>query len=112
MVLELYGSGEASEIFGAMARTGFFKQMTHHSTTSQYGTLSRGPDLITEEMRERARRNLYEDIKGGKFAEEWSREQEGNSSKLNALRREALDHPMNKAEETILALVQTAHSLE
>ena len=112
MVLELYGSGEASEIFGAMARNGFFKQMTHHSTTSQYGTLSRGPDLITDEMRERARRNLYEDIKGGKFAEEWSREQEGNSSKLNALRREALDHPMNKAEETILALVQTAHSLE
>jgi ketol-acid reductoisomerase len=112
MVLELYGSGEASEILGAMARNGFFKQMTHHSTTSQYGTLSRGPDLITDEMRERARRNLYEDIKGGKFAEEWSREQEGNSSKLNALRREALDHPMNKAEETILALVQTAHSRE
>ena len=30
MVLELYASGEASEILGLMAREGFFKQMTHH----------------------------------------------------------------------------------
>ena len=112
MVLELYASGEASEIFGAMAKNGFFKQMAHHSTTSQYGTLSRGPDLITEEMKERARRNLYDDIKGGKFAEEWSREQAANSNKLTALREAALGHAMSLAEGTIISLVQKAHGLE
>ena len=112
MVLELYASGEASEIFGAMAQNGFFKQMAHHSTTSQYGTLSRGPDLITEEMRKRARHNLHEDIKGGRFAEEWTKEQANNSSKLDTLKKAALDHPMSRAEETIISLVQKAHSLE
>ena len=43
MVMELYASGETAEIFTKMARNGFFRQMFHHSTTSQYGTLSRGP---------------------------------------------------------------------
>ena len=112
MVLELYASGEASEILGLMARNGFFKQMAHHSTTSQYGTLSRGPDLITEEMKSRARRNLREDIKGGKFAVEWSREQSADSGTLASLKKAAFDHPMSKAEESIIALVQKAHNLE
>jgi ketol-acid reductoisomerase len=40
MVMGLYASGETAEIFAAMTRNGFFKQMTHHSTTSQYGTLA------------------------------------------------------------------------
>ena len=112
MVLELYASGEASEILGLMARNGFFRQMTHHSTTSQYGTLSRGPDLITDEMKRRARRNLIEDIQGGKFAAEWAREQAGNSGTLASLREAALEHPMSKAEKSIIELVQGAHNLE
>ena len=112
MVLELYASGEASEILGLMARNGFFKQMSHHSTTSQYGTLSRGPDLITDEMRKRARRNLHEDIKGGKFAAEWARVQAGDKGELSALKSAALDHPMSRAEDAVISLIQKAHSLE
>ncbi len=54
MVMELCASGETAEIFAAMTHNGFFKQMTHHSTTSQYGTLSRGPSLIDDAMRARA----------------------------------------------------------
>lgn len=112
MVLELYASGEASEIFGHMAKNGFFKQMANHSTTSQYGTLSRGPDFITEEMKKRGRRILREDIKGGKFVEEWSIEQVNSSEKLTALLKAALDHAMSKAEDVIIPLVQEAHNLE
>ena len=41
MVLELYASGEAAEIMGMRAQNGFYEQITNHSTTSQYGTLSR-----------------------------------------------------------------------
>ena len=44
----LYASTENAEIFKMMAEYGFFKQMTNHSTTSQYGTLSRGPSLIND----------------------------------------------------------------
>ena len=106
MVMELYGSGEAAEIFAAMTRNGFFKQMAHHSTTSQYGTLSRGPDLIGDAMRERARASLRDDIKGGAFVREWSDEQAGGARRLAELRRRALEHPMSQAEDAVIAAVQ------
>jgi ketol-acid reductoisomerase len=112
MVMELYASGEAAEILGAMAKNGFFKQMAHHSTTSQYGTLSRGPELITEEMRRVAKKNLIEDVKGGKFAKEWSDEQSGGSKRLEELRTKALEHPMSKAEDRVIRMIQSAHSLD
>ncbi len=111
MVMELYASGEASEILGMMARNGFFKQMTHHSTTSQYGTLSRGPGYISEEMRARARKVLQEDIKGGAFIREWSDEQAGGARKLAELRQRALQHPMSLAEEEVIRQILAAHSL-
>ena len=41
-----------------MARNGFFHQMAKHSTTSQYGTLSRGPRMISDEMRKTAEKLL------------------------------------------------------
>lgn len=112
MVMELYASGEASEILGAMARNGFFKQMTHHSTTSQYGTLSRGPQFITDQMRHRAREILRNDIKGGAFVREWTQEQAAGSAKLESLRRQALSHPMSLAEDNVIRAVQSAHTLE
>lgn len=106
MVMELYASGEAAEIVAAMSRNGFFKQMAHHSTTSQYGTLSRGPALITQAMRERARASLLNDIKGGAFVREWSDEQAGGSRRLAELRARALAHPMSQAEDAVIAAVQ------
>ena len=109
MVMELYGSGEAAEIFAAMTRNGFFKQMAHHSTTSQYGTLSRGPALIGEAMRERARASLRDDIKGGAFVREWSDEQAGGAGRLADLRRRALEHPMSQAEDAVIAAVQQSN---
>ncbi len=107
MVMELYASGETAEIFAAMTRNGFFKQMTHHSTTSQYGTLSRGPSLIGDAMRARAREILRHDIKGGAFVQEWSSEQAGGADRLEALRKRALDHPMSQAEDAVIAAVQS-----
>jgi ketol-acid reductoisomerase len=112
MVMELYASGEAAEILGMMAKRGFFKQMTHHSTTSQYGTLSRGPSLITEEMRRRAREIFQRDIRDGAFAREWSREQEEGGERLEALRTRALSHPMSKAEDRVIAMMHAARGAD
>lgn len=112
MVTELYASGEAAEILGAMSRNGFFKQMSHHSTTSQYGTLSRGPEFITDAMRERARKLLREDIKGGAFVKEWTQEQAAGSARLAALKQKALSHPMSLAEDNVIRAIQSAHSLK
>lgn len=106
MVMELYASGETAEIMAAMARVGFFKQMGHHSTTSQYGTLSRGPSLINDAMRARAREIMRGDIREGAFVSEWSSEQAGGSERLDALRRRVLEHPMSQAETGVIAAVQ------
>ena len=106
MVLELYASGEASEILGLMARNGFYKQMTHHSTTSQYGTLSRAPRMLNDENRARMREFLVNDIKGGAFVREWSQEQATGSATLARLQKEALNSAMSRAEETVISLVQ------
>lgn len=111
MVLELYASGEASEILGLMGRNGFYKQMTHHSTTSQYGTLSRAPHLLNDDIRAKMRESLVNDIKGGAFIKEWKREQETGSKTLAGLKEAALNTAMSQAEETVIALVQQAHTL-
>jgi ketol-acid reductoisomerase len=111
MVLELYVSGEASEILRLMGKNGFYKQMSHHSTTSQYGTLSRAPRILTEENRKTIRHLLLEDIKGGAFAHEWSEEQKTGSKKLAELKEKALKSSMSRAESEVIPIVQQAHSL-
>ena len=110
MVLELYASGEPSEILGLMAKNGFYKQMSFHSTTSQYGTLTRTPGVLNDENRARMRELFKRDIRNGAFAEEWKREQRGGSKTLEKLRTEALESPMSRAEESVIALVQKAHA--
>lgn len=111
MVLELYASGEASEILGLMARNGFYKQMSHHSTTSQYGTLSRSRRLLTDEVRARMRKLLLDDIKGGAFVREWTEEQASGSEVLERLRSEALTGAMAQAEDEVIPVVQRAHTI-
>ncbi len=111
MVLELYASGEAAEILGLMARNGFYKQMTHHSTTSQYGTLSRAAHLINDDIRAKMRASVVNDIKDGAFIQEWSQEQAAGSNILERLRQAALANPMSQAEEEVISLMQRMVSL-
>jgi ketol-acid reductoisomerase len=110
MVMELYASGESSEILGLMAKHGFFEQMSHHSTTSQYGTLSRGRELLNDEIRAQARKLFERDVRGGAFIKEWSDEQAGGSKRLAELRREALASPMSQAEKKVIPFVQSVYA--
>ncbi len=112
MVLELYASGEAAEIMGMMGERGFYKQMGHHSTTSQYGTLTRSQGLLSDEIKQKMRELVVRDIKQGAFAKEWSSEQAGGSKRLVELKEKAMKGPMSLAEDRIIPLVQKAHSLD
>jgi ketol-acid reductoisomerase len=105
VALELYGSFEASEILGEMARIGFFKQMRLHSQTSQYGTLSRGPRVLPDAFKETFL-NALEEIRSGRFAREWQREQEEGYPTFRRLLDEASAHPLNAAEQPGRALFQ------
>jgi len=97
VALELYGSGEAGEIFKQMARLGIMKQMRLHSHTSQYGTLSRGPRMLPDDVKA-SLRDALEEIRSGRFAAEWTREQEHGYPTFEHLRRAAAAHPINAAE--------------
>lgn len=101
VALELYGSGEASEVFRQMARRGVFNQMRLHSQTSQYGTLSRGETMLPESDRSRFERAL-EEIRSGAFAKEWGMEQEEGYPRFRELRERASRHPLNEAEKLAL----------
>ena len=111
MVIELYASTEMSKIFELMARNGCYKQMSHHSTTSQYGTFSCGPKYFTQEVLEHFKKTAFDvfnnDIAGGDFVDEWTKGGTAVSEKLAALMKEKLSHPMSLAEDKVLA--QTQH---
>jgi ketol-acid reductoisomerase len=98
VALELYGSGEAAEIFRQMARRGVIDQMRLHSQTSQYGTLSRGPRMLPDAAKDRLRDALAE-IRSGRFAIEWGQEQAAGYPNFERLRQEARSHDINRAEQ-------------
>jgi ketol-acid reductoisomerase len=106
VIMVLYASTESSEIFRLMAEFGFFKQMKYHSTTSQYGTLSRGAELLNDEIKERARRFFVDGIKKGAFVKEWSTHHESASQRLAELMKKSLSHPMSLAEDRVIQMIQ------
>jgi len=104
-VMEMYGSGEAAQIFTEMAKVGLYRQMSFHSHTSQYGTLSRGPRMLPDSFREQMLKVLGE-IRDGSFAAEWGAEQKAGYPVFDRLRREGLAHPITEAEERLRSILQ------
>jgi ketol-acid reductoisomerase len=88
---ETWGSGEAAEIFQAMADTGLWKQGGYHSQT-------RGATVITDDLRQRFRERLA-DIQTGVFAKDWELERLLGYPVFKKLKAQALSHPVNAAEE-------------
>ena len=107
VALELYGSGEAAEIFHQMSRTGFFKQMGLHSQTSQYGTLTRARRIDSDLVRAAMRKAITE-IRDGSFANEWAVEQASGYPLFGRLKKEALAHPMNDVEQRVAGMIRAA----
>lgn len=95
---EMYLSGEMVEVAQAMIDVGFFKQLDLHSHTSQYGQLSRVVAALGGDLKERAAR-ILDGLRSGAFAEEWTAEQKAGCPALQALKREAFGHPLNRVEE-------------
>lgn len=104
--LEIYASGEAADIFAAMAKTGIFQQMRYHSPTSQYGVLSRRKDATgsSEALRARMRQAL-EYIRSGNFASEWKDEEHAGYPRFHQLREQAAAHPLNEADSAVRELL-------
>ncbi len=61
------------------------------SDTAEYGDLTRGPRLVTEETKKEMRR-ILDEIQDGRFAREWILENQANRPVYNALKRIDQNH--------------------
>jgi ketol-acid reductoisomerase len=74
------------------------------SDTAEYGDMTRGPRIITDETRAEMRR-ILDEIRSGSFAKEWILENEAGRPVFNALRRRAAEHPIEEVGERLRAMM-------
>ncbi len=74
------------------------------SDTAEYGDMSRGPRIITDETRAELRRILRE-IQTGEFAREWLVENMAGRPHFLAMRRLEAEHPMEIVGEEMRAMM-------
>ena len=65
------------------------------SNTATYGDLTRGPMIINQKNRKTMKKNL-KDIKSGKFAREWIKENKKGRPNFNRLIQEGDNHPIEQ----------------
>jgi len=106
VLLETYGSGEMSQIFGDARDIGLLHQLKLHSRTSQYGQVVAGKRLLDlDGMREQFTA-IIEHINSGRFAREWKHEEESGFKELIRATDETLSHPMQKAEDRLYRILK------
>lgn len=74
------------------------------SNTAQYGDLTRGPRIITEETKKEMKKILKE-IQDGSFAKEWILECRANKPVFNALTKMGEEHPIEAVGERLRAMM-------
>ncbi|MFP6815565.1 MAG: ketol-acid reductoisomerase [Pseudomonadales bacterium] len=74
------------------------------SNTAEYGGLTRGPRIVTEETKEEMRRILNE-IQTGKFAREFVAENLAGAPGIKAMRRLSQEHPIEQVGERLRAMM-------
>ena len=70
------------------------------SNTAEYGDLTRGPRVITDESK-KAMREILSEIQSGEFADEFLNEVNSGNKKFNELREEGRNHQIEKVGEEI-----------
>ncbi len=74
------------------------------SNTAEYGDLTRGPRIITDETRLEMKRILKE-IQTGQFAREFILENQASAPTLKAMRRIGREHPIEQVGEKLRAMM-------
>jgi len=74
------------------------------SNTAEYGDLTRGPRIITDETKNEMRRILKE-IQCGEFAREFILENQAGAATLKAKRRIGREHPIEKVGEKLRSMM-------
>jgi ketol-acid reductoisomerase len=74
------------------------------SNTAEYGDITRGPALIDESVKTKMK-GLLEDVRNGKFAQEWILENQANRPVLNALRKRESEHLIEKVGKQLRSMM-------
>ena len=70
------------------------------SNTACYGDITRGPRIITDRTR-KAMQKMLKEIKSGKFAREWIKENETGRPNWNMLMKKGDEHPIEKVGQSL-----------
>ena len=74
------------------------------SNTAEYGDLTRGPRIITDEAR-KVMKEMLGEIRSGAFADEWMAEHASGRRRFNALERQGAQHPLEEVGKRLRALM-------
>jgi ketol-acid reductoisomerase len=74
------------------------------SDTAEYGDLTRGPRIITDETKAEMKR-ILDEIQSGRFAEEWVAESESGRTNYHRLQQEGRDHPIELVGSRLRAMM-------
>ncbi|AOU99681.1 ketol-acid reductoisomerase [Acidihalobacter yilgarnensis] len=74
------------------------------SNTAEYGDLTRGPRIVTDETKAEMRRILQE-IQRGEFAREFILENQAGAATLKAKRRLGMEHPIEAVGERLRSMM-------
>lgn len=91
---------ELKLITDLIQETGVTGMRRRVSNTACYGDLTRGKRIITERTRKEMKKILKE-IKSGRFAREWIKENENGRPNFNSLIKQGDEHPIEKVGENL-----------
>jgi ketol-acid reductoisomerase len=74
------------------------------SDTAEYGDMTRGPRIVTDDTRAEMQQILSE-IQTGKFAQEWILENQAGRPVFNALRKKSAEHPIEEVGDRLRSMM-------
>ncbi|HEX4100450.1 MAG: ketol-acid reductoisomerase [Pseudonocardiaceae bacterium] len=95
---------EVKLIVDLMYEGGISRMRYSISDTAEYGDLTRGPRIITPEVKDEMRRILTE-IQDGSFAQEWVTEDDNGRPNFTKLRAEGERHPIEQVGSRLRGLM-------
>jgi ketol-acid reductoisomerase len=84
---------------------GGLARMRHSiSDTAEYGDLTRGDSVVTDETR-KAMKKLLDDVRSGAFAKEWTEEADSGGKRFGELRKKWASHQIEEVGQRLRAMM-------
>jgi ketol-acid reductoisomerase len=74
------------------------------SDTAEYGDMTRGPRIVTDDTRAEMKQ-ILDEIQTGKFAQEWILENQAGRPVFNALRKKSAEHPIEEVGDRLRSMM-------